>query len=155
MAGLGRKVWTRETLSSADLQGYVQDQTVMRYASSAARAAAIPVPTEGMVTYLDDVNRLDVHDGAAWQPFAYAAPQYERGAGAFTTGAGGVVTVSHSLGVTPTTVVAACGPSPIQHLAKIAVSAKGSTQIQFVVYNSTNGTGIASNPVDIEWTAYR
>jgi len=67
MAGLGRKVWVAdEVLQAADLQGYIQDQTVMRYASAAARSASILAPTEGMVTYLDDSNALYVYTGSAW-----------------------------------------------------------------------------------------
>ena len=67
MAGSGRKVWAAdEVLAAADLQDYIQDQTVMRFASSAARASGILSPTEGMVTYLDDANALFVYDGGAW-----------------------------------------------------------------------------------------
>lgn len=67
MAGSGRKVWAAdEVLAAADLQDYIQDQTVMRFASSAARASGILSPTEGMVTYLDDANALFVYDGSAW-----------------------------------------------------------------------------------------
>jgi len=67
MAGLGRKVWAAdEILAAADLQDYIQDQTVMRFANSSARASGILSPTEGMVTYLDDANALFVYDGSAW-----------------------------------------------------------------------------------------
>lgn len=66
MAGRGRKLWTKETLSSTELQDFLQDQTVMRFASAAARGAGIPNPTEGMLSYLDDVDRVDFHTGAAW-----------------------------------------------------------------------------------------
>lgn len=61
MAGLGRKLFTRQTLASADVQNYLMDQAVMRFASAAARAAAIPGPTEGMVTYLDDAKAMFVY----------------------------------------------------------------------------------------------
>ena len=73
MAGLGRKVWGNETLAQPDLQGYLQDQVVMRFANSAARAAAIGAPTEGMVSWLDDVDRLEVHDGTQWRAVPYGA----------------------------------------------------------------------------------
>jgi hypothetical protein len=43
-------------------------QTVRSYANASARAAAIPSPTEGMVTYLNDVDRLDIHNGTAFVP---------------------------------------------------------------------------------------
>ena len=67
MAGLGRKVWAAdEVLAADDLQNYIQDQTVMRYVNAAARTSGILAPTEGMVTYLDSTNSLEVFDGSAW-----------------------------------------------------------------------------------------
>lgn len=67
MAGLGRKVWAAdEILAADDLQSYVQDQTVMRYANASARASGILSPTQGMVTYLDSTGALEVYSGSAW-----------------------------------------------------------------------------------------
>jgi hypothetical protein len=46
-------------------------RTVMRFASASARGAALTgayAPVEGMATYLADVNRLEVYDGASWAP---------------------------------------------------------------------------------------
>lgn len=74
MAGLGRKTWANEILAQPDLQGYLQDQVVMRFANAAARTAAIPAPTEGMVSWLDDLNRGYVYDGAAWL-WAFGDPE--------------------------------------------------------------------------------
>lgn len=68
MAGLGRKVFTRGTLSSADVNGYLMDQTVPVFASAAARDAAIPSPSEGMHCYLLSVHRRYRYTSAgAWQ----------------------------------------------------------------------------------------
>lgn len=50
----GRKVWTQETLAVPDMQEFLQDQVVMRFPTASARAAAIPDPENGMVTWLDD-----------------------------------------------------------------------------------------------------
>jgi len=67
MAGLGKKTFSDgEVLSAADVNGYLMDQSIMRFADSTARTAAIGTPTEGMVTYLDDVNQIEVYDGVAW-----------------------------------------------------------------------------------------
>jgi hypothetical protein len=44
----------------------VRDQVVTPFASAAARASAVTSPLEGMVTYLTDVDRLEVYNGAAW-----------------------------------------------------------------------------------------
>jgi len=69
MAGAGRKVFVSETLSSDEVQRYLMDQSVMVFASGNARSAAIPTPSEGMVTYLLDVDKLDAYDGTAWRCF--------------------------------------------------------------------------------------
>lgn len=67
MPGAGRKVFTPgEKLRANDVNNYLQDQAVMRFADAAARTAAISVPAEGMVTYLDDMNELYVYDSANW-----------------------------------------------------------------------------------------
>ena len=39
---------------------------VMVYASSAARSTAIPSPSEGMVTYLQDTDELEIYNGSTW-----------------------------------------------------------------------------------------
>jgi hypothetical protein len=57
MAGLGYKAFAAGAiLTAAQVQGYLQDQAVMTFASSTARAAAITLPTQGMTTYLTDSN---------------------------------------------------------------------------------------------------
>ena len=67
MAGLGRKVFAaNEVLTAADVNGYLMDQAIMRFADSAARTTAIGTPTEGMFAYLDDTNQLEVYNGTAW-----------------------------------------------------------------------------------------
>jgi hypothetical protein len=43
------------------------DQTVMSFATSAARGSAIPTPVEGMVSYLEDSNLMSLYDGSAWK----------------------------------------------------------------------------------------
>jgi hypothetical protein len=68
MAGLGRKVFTvSEVLTAANVNGYLMDQTVMVFASAAARSSAIGTAvSEGMVSYLMDTNSLEAYDGSAW-----------------------------------------------------------------------------------------
>ena len=67
MAGLGYKVFTAgEVLTAANVNGYLMEQSVMVFANAAARTAALTSPTEGMVTYLEDTNSLDLYTGSAW-----------------------------------------------------------------------------------------
>jgi len=59
-----RKTFTPgEVLTASDVNTLLMDQSVMTFASSAARGSAIPSPTEGMVTYLEDSKNVEVFDG--------------------------------------------------------------------------------------------
>lgn len=49
-----------------DLADGVIPRSVMRFASASARGATIDTPVEGMPTWLQDVNRLEVYDGSGW-----------------------------------------------------------------------------------------
>jgi hypothetical protein len=68
MAGQGYKTWVAgEQLTAEKVQQYLQDQSVMRFATSAVRGSALTgVVSEGMVSYLDDLNRIEVYNGTAW-----------------------------------------------------------------------------------------
>jgi hypothetical protein len=57
-----------QTLPASRVQEYLMDQSVMKFADSGSRAAALPFPTDGMVSYLTDVDRLFVYrsSSSAW-----------------------------------------------------------------------------------------
>jgi hypothetical protein len=44
------------------------DQSVMNFASEAARSSAIPTPTEGMLALTKDNDEIDYYNGSAWVP---------------------------------------------------------------------------------------
>lgn len=75
MAGAGFKDFTiGEVLTSSDVDQYLMQQTVMRFADSSARGSALgtavgtAVPlAEGMVSWLDDSDRIEVFDGTSWR----------------------------------------------------------------------------------------
>lgn len=73
MAGLGAKLWVSgEEVTAANLNGYVQDQVIMKFANEAARTAAFggagePTLSEGMFSYLADIDQLQYYDGSAWK----------------------------------------------------------------------------------------
>jgi hypothetical protein len=60
--------WTAgETVTAANMDDYLQLQTVQKFATAAARDAALTArKREGMLTYQDDVNTLTNYSGAAW-----------------------------------------------------------------------------------------
>jgi hypothetical protein len=68
MAGAGYKLFnTGDVLTAAQVNTYLNEQTVMVFASSAARTSALSgVLAEGMVSYLQDTNAVEVYDGSNW-----------------------------------------------------------------------------------------
>lgn len=75
MAGLGRRTFAAgEVLTASNVMGYLQDQAVMNFAGTAARGSAIgSAVSEGMVSYLQDTNSVEVYKTAGtaiagWEP---------------------------------------------------------------------------------------
>jgi hypothetical protein len=72
MAGAGAKLFTSgAVLTAAQVNTYLMDQSIMRFADTTARDAAFggagePVLAEGMVCYLIDVNSLFYYTGTSW-----------------------------------------------------------------------------------------
>lgn len=64
----GDKDWTAgQVVTAADMDDYVQLQTVQKFASAAARDTALSArKREGMITYQDDTNTFTVYSGSAW-----------------------------------------------------------------------------------------
>ena len=53
-------------LTASEVNTYLMNQSVMVFANAAARSAALTLPTEGMTTYLADINKVQFYDGAQW-----------------------------------------------------------------------------------------
>jgi hypothetical protein len=67
MAGAGRRTFTAgEVLTAAQVQDYLQDQMVMNFSGTAARASAIPSPSEGMVAHIGG-GTVTVYTGTIWK----------------------------------------------------------------------------------------
>jgi hypothetical protein len=68
MAGLGFKSFSAgEVLTAANVQGYLQDQVVMVFNSSAARGSALGTAvSEGMIAYLKDTDAIETYNGTSW-----------------------------------------------------------------------------------------
>ena len=98
MAGAGYKLFaTGDVLTAAQVNTYLMQQTVMVFASSAARTSALSgVLAEGMLSYLSDTNTLQYYDGAAWQDVSNPGDITGVTAGTGLSGGGtsGSVTVS-------------------------------------------------------------
>ena len=75
MAGLGRRTFSPgEVLTASNTMNYLMDQVVQNYAGTVARGSAIgSAVSQGMVSYLDDSNSLEVYKTvgtavAGWEP---------------------------------------------------------------------------------------
>ena len=68
MAGAGYKLFnTGDVLTAAQVNTYLNEQTVMVFADSAARTSALSgVLAEGMMSYLQDTNAVEVFDSSSW-----------------------------------------------------------------------------------------
>jgi hypothetical protein len=72
MAGTGAKLFVSgDVLTAAQVNTYLMDQAVMRFADETARTNAFgglgePVLASGMMSYLIDVASVEVYDGSAW-----------------------------------------------------------------------------------------
>jgi hypothetical protein len=65
------KVFTNgSVLQASEINDNLMRQSVMVFSNAAARTAAITSPLEGMLTWLEDVNRYESYNGTAWvSPF--------------------------------------------------------------------------------------
>ena len=57
-------------LDAGDVNEYLMDQAVMSFAGTAARGSALPSPSDGMVSWLQDSDSLEIYDGSAWESAA-------------------------------------------------------------------------------------
>jgi hypothetical protein len=68
MAGSGYKLYaTGDILTAAQVNNYLQEQTVMVFADAATRTTALAsVLSEGMISYLKDTDVTQYYSGSAW-----------------------------------------------------------------------------------------
>jgi hypothetical protein len=141
MAGAGYKLFaTGDVLTAAQVNTYLMQQTVMVFASSAARTSALSgVLAEGMVSYLQDTNTLEVYDGAAWIGATGDITALTAGTGiSISSATGPVPTVTNSMATEITAkgdLIVGTGSGTFDNLP---VAENGST----IVADSSTSTGL-------------
>lgn len=63
-----------------DIVNAIAQRSIMRFASASTRGATLTgdfAPVEGMMTWLQDVNRLDLWDGSAWVAVSTGASSWK------------------------------------------------------------------------------
>jgi hypothetical protein len=75
MAGAGIKLFAAgDVLTAAEVNTFLQDQAICRFATTAARDAAFggagePTLAEGMFAYIDADNTLYFYSGSTWDKY--------------------------------------------------------------------------------------
>lgn len=74
MPGLGVRNFGTEVLTSANVNGYLMQQSVMVFADAATRTAQFAAQgvtaSAGMLSYRTDIGSLEIYTGATWRPIA-------------------------------------------------------------------------------------
>ena len=96
--GSGFRTWVNgEVVTDANVQNYLQDQSVMTFANNAAITATITSPEEGMIAHAQDVDLYWSYTGAAWREIMYTGnwpsftPVWSAVSGTTTVGNGSLV----------------------------------------------------------------
>lgn len=102
-----RSFSTNEVLTSSNVQNYLMDQSVMKFADAAARTAAVTAPVEGMVSYTANNDQIFVYNGSAWKAIAGSSSQILQvvnwsGGGYSATSSASFVDTYISASITPT-----------------------------------------------------
>ncbi len=132
---------TGDVLTAAQVQYNLQNQTIMYFASAAARDAALtaPIRQEGMFAYLADSNTTTYYDGSAWQSFGTGdVTGLTAGAGIEITNPGGPVPTI-AIATNPTLT------SPKETATISATAATGTVNVDVLVSSvliyTTNASG--------------
>jgi hypothetical protein len=136
---------TGDVLTAAQVQYNLQNQSIMYFASAAARDAALTagIVQEGMFAYLADSNSTTFYDGAAWQTLS---------TGGDLTGltAGTGITITNPSGPVPTIAVST-NPlltSPKEQIDLVGAASTGTVNIDALTSSVKVTTAIATG----NWT---
>lgn len=131
---------TGDVLTAAQVQYYLQNQTIMYFATAAARDAALTagIVQEGMFAYLADTNTTVYYDGAAWQSFGTGDVT------GLTAGAG--ITITNASGPVPTIAVStnATLTSPKETVEIVAAGSTGIIDVDTLTSSVEYYTGAAT-----------
>lgn len=131
-------LWIDPTGSSAasSMTGSLVAQSLRSsYASATARDLAIPLPVEGMLCYLEDVNHVTTYLGTAWFPVAGQMPFFD------------VLKTANQTGVVSSTITLVTWPTAITNRGGFTVASNAVTVPYTGLYtvNTALGWDAANN----------
>ena len=125
---MSRKVFTAgEVLAAADVNTFLMNQSVMSFAGTASRGSAIPTPIEGMTTYLEDTDVLQIWNGSIWKAVGGSGVLQTQSAFAPTTSSNNTLTFNDATGLSVSI-------TPSSATSKVLVSA----HVQWGAQTATN-----------------
>jgi hypothetical protein len=131
---------TGDVLTAAQVQYYLQNQSIMYFATAAARDAALTagIVQEGMFAYLADTNTTVYYDGSAWQSFGTGDVT------GLTAGTG--ITITNASGPVPTIAVSTNPTltSPKETIEIVAAGSTGTINIDTLTASVEYYTGAAT-----------
>ena len=161
MAGLGGKNWTfEEEVTSSDVNGFLADQVVMRFADATARTAGFggagePTLAEGMVSYLNDTNKMYVYDGSTWSPVSQVPQVVTANKGSTQSLASLTFTdvTDLSLSITPSS-----ASSKVYVISQVSFGSPTGSAVSFRLMRDSTAIAIGdqegSNRYRSSWTGY-
>jgi hypothetical protein len=155
------KVFTNgSVLNASEINENLMQQSTAVFSNAAARTAAITSPVEGQMSYLEDVDRLQIWSGSAWvSPFgltllsstAFSAATTVTANNFFTSefsnykailemtsaSAGGTITLQYSNNTTPITAAS-------YNMVRTSGTFSGTNEVSAVSSSTSHALGIVS-----------
>jgi len=154
MAGAGFKTFTAGAIFGAsDVNTYLMQQSLMVFANSTARDAAISAPTEGMHAYLNDTGVISAYDGTYWQPITPASRESGQASATLSSGSpwstttGSVTFTANRFNATPTVVATAVVSSSAQATIQVYSITSSGFSYRISLYASSTAT------LNVNWMA--
>lgn len=140
MAGAGYKLFaTGDVLTAAQVNTYLQEQTVMVFNDAAARTTALSgVLAEGMITYLKSDDTVYAYNGSAWVSVASTGDITEVTTAATSGLTGGATSGAVALRINTTAKGSIMAGSGASTLGELTVGTNG----QYLQADSTTATGL-------------
>jgi len=154
MAGAGFKTFTAgAVLGASEVNTYLMQQSLMVFANSTARDAAISAPTEGMHVYQNDTGVVWAYDGTYWQPLTPASRESGQASATLVSGSpwstqtGSVTFTTNRFSATPTVVASVVVNSAAQATVQVYSITSTGFSYRVSLYASSTAT------LSVNWMA--
>jgi hypothetical protein len=128
-----------DALTGGELNTFLMNQSVISFATTAARDAALPSPLEGQLVWLEDSNKYVYYSGSAWVEFEDSPQTISDKTANYTTVAGDAGSLIRSTSTAITITIA----NVLSVGQRIDFAQFGAGQVTFAA-----GAGVTLNSAD-------